>query len=336
MIVKRYNYSRLRHNLQSWFRYISVSDLGLVDIFEELLKTNKLKKLSSISDFIRGYELRGGLVTGLIVISSMDRALRSKDIWILQDEKPEYVKFNHKSLSTLEFEVSKKFLRRTIRRPTGLETIDVTQKLDYVTIERWNEREFSQLQKLASIKITDASMASIKADVENRMGNLFIVRRLNLSAPRTHALAFYSSEPAAPVKLLWSLKTSDENAKILSLFLNSSINLLQTLLQRSETEGAFIGLPKYILNEFSVINPSKLTESEKKHLLSIFDKVAQQKLPSLHDQLKSKHPARRLIDRAFLRILRYEGDVDALLDRLYESLAEEIIILKTMMAEKSV
>ena len=335
MVVKFYNYSKLRRDVENWFKYVSVSDLGLVDIFEELLRTDKLKKLRLISDFIRGYELRGGLVTGLIINSSMDRALKSKDIWILLNEEKDHAKFRHKSLTTLKFEVANKSLRHTIRRPAGIKTIDVTRELDHVIIEPWDEKEFSQLQKIASIKITADSMASIRTDVKNRMGNLFIVRRLNLSAPRTHALAFYSSKPAAPVKLLWSLKTSDENAKILSLFFNSSINILQSLLQRSETEGAFIGLSKYILNEFSVIDPSKLSQSEKKYLFNIFNQVAKQELPSLLDQLRSKHSTRRLIDHAFLKILGYKGDITKFLDRLYESLAEEILILKKMMAEKA-
>lgn len=335
LVVKYYNYSRLRRNVENWFKYISISDLDLVDIFEELLKTDKVKKLRLISDFIRGYELRGGLVTGLIVNSSMDRALKSKDIWILLNEEQKHVKFRHKSLTTLKFEVPKKFLRRTIRRPTSIKTIDVTRELDHVIIKPWDEKEFSQLQKIASIKMTSDLMASIRTDVENRMGNLFVVRRLDLSAPRTYALAFYSSKPAAPVKLLWSLKTSDENAKILSLFFNSSINLLQILLQRSETRGAFIGLSKYILNDFSVIDPSKLSQSEKKYLLNIFNKVAQHEMPSLLDQLKLKHLTRRLIDHAFLKVFDYKGDINKLLDRLYESLAKEIIILKKMMAEKA-
>jgi uncharacterized protein YeeX (DUF496 family) len=335
IVIKLCNYSKLRRDVKNWFKFISINDLELVEIFDELLKADKLEKLASISDFIRGYELRGGLVTGLIVNSSMSRALKSKDVWILLNEEREHVNFRHKSLITLKFKVPKKSLMRTIRRPTGIKTIDATRELDYVIVKPWDEREFSQLQKLASIEITDDLMSSISRDVENRMGNVFVVRRLNLSAPRTYALAFYSSKPAAPVKLLWSVRASDENAKILCLFFNSSINLLQSLLQRSETEGAFIGLSKYILNEFLVIDPSKLSQSEKKCLLRIFDQVAQHEMPCLLDQLKLKYPERRKIDYAFLKILGYKGDINELLDRLYESLAEEIIILKKMMAEKA-
>ena len=335
MVVRLYDYSRLRRDVKNWFEYISVSDFDLVDIFEEISKTNKLKKLRFIGDIIRGYELRGGLVTGLIINSDIDRALKAKDIWILLNEEKESVNFRHKSLASLKFKIARKSLRQTIRRPAGIKTIDISQELDHVIIEPWDEREFSQLQKIASIKVTNNLMSSIRADVENRMGNVFIVRRLDLSAPRTHALAFYSQKPAAPAKLLWSLRSSEENAKILSLFFNSSINLLQSLLQRAETRGAFIGLSKYILNEFSVIDSSKLSKSQKKQLLTIFNDVAQQELPSLLDQLRSKHSTRRRIDLAFLKILGYKGDAPRFLDKLYESLAEEIILLRKMMAEKA-
>jgi len=45
------------------------------------------------------------------------------------------------------------------------------------------------------------------------------------------------------------------------------------------------------------------------------------------------HPSRRLIDAAWLKVLGYKGDVDGLLDRLYDSLAKEIELLKKLMAE---
>lgn len=44
------------------------------------------------------------------------------------------------------------------------------------------------------------------------------------------------------------------------------------------------------------------------------------------------HTSRRVIDAAWLKVLGYKGDVDTLLDRLYDSLANEIELLKSLMA----
>jgi len=154
-----------------------------------------------------------------------------------------------------------------------------------------------------------------------------------LSAPGTSALAFYSSIEIAPTKLLWSLKLPDEHAKILALYLNSTINLLQILLLRAETRGAFAELSEYILGDFLVLDPSKLTSRERKHLVGIFDGIRDKDLPDLLYQLKHRYPARKEIDKAFLQLLGYKGDMDGLLNRLYESLAHEIETLKELMRE---
>jgi len=156
---------------------------------------------------------------------------------------------------------------------------------------------------------------------------------MDLSAPHTNALAFYSSIDAAPTKMMWSLKVPDEEGKIIVTYLNSSFNLLQALLHRAETRGAFIGLSKYILNDFLVVDPSKLSSDEREILLDVFRKVKDVELPSILDQLRRKNQYRQVIDRAWLEILGYEGDADELLDGLYESLAYEIELLKKLMAE---
>jgi len=335
LVVKLLDYSKFKKDADNWFKFISLRNPNLVDIFEEIFSTDKFVKFSSIADTIRGFELRGGLVTKLIVNSSMNRALKSKDIWILSKEEKDSIIFRHKSLITLKFEVPNCAVRRTLRRASGVNKIDVTEELDYVIVDPWNEKDFSYFQQMATLKISNGIMQKVKMDVENRMGNLFVVRRLNLSAPRTYAFAFYSSKLAAPVKLLWSYNMNKEYSKILALFLNSSINLLQILINRAETEGAFIELSKYILHRFLVIDPAKLSDSEKAYLLKTFDRVSQQNLPSILNQLKQRHPLRKHIDQALLKIIGFKGDINNFLNELYDALFQEIVTLKKMMAEKA-
>ena len=121
----------------------------------------------------------------------------------------------------------------------------------------------------------------------------------------------------------------DECAKILALFFNSTINILQVLLSRSETRGAFVEISKYILQDFLTINPEKLSENEKGLLLNIFQEVKDVELPSILTQLKDKHPVRKKIDEAFLQILGKNIDLDI----IYEKVANEIEVLKKLMSE---
>jgi hypothetical protein len=333
--VKIHDYRDLTTDISNWFKYVSVSDLSLIDLFEKLSKSGKLVTLSSLTKFLRGFELRGGTVTKLIVNTREDRALKSSDIWLLSKISSKSIEFHHRANPNVKFHIPLKVVRRTLRRPSGVNRIDVTEELDYVVIENWDRSEFTRFQDAIGTKLTDSLLRSIKSDTDRRFGNLFLVRRMNLSAPHTNALAFYSSVEAAPTKLMWSINIPDEQSKILVTYLNSSINLLQTLLFRAETEGAFMELSGYILDDFLVIDSQKLGSKERKILLDVFDKTRNIKFPSILDQLKNKHPSRRLIDTAWLNVLGYEGDIDSLLNRLYDSLANEIELLRKLMVEEN-
>lgn len=335
LIIRHLDYSKLTSDTGNWFKYLAVGDLSLTELFETLSKSDKLEPLSSTISIIRGFELRGGLVTALLINSKVERAIKSGDVWILSGLRKNSVMFHHKAAPSVQFKVPINSVRRTIRRASGVSKIDASEELDHVIVKNWDKREFARLQNAVGLKFSDALMRGISNDVDRRTGNVFIVRRLNLSAPHTHALAYYSSKPAAPTKLLWSLQMKEENAKILTLYLNSTINLLQSILMRAETEGAFMDFSEYILDEFLVVNPNKLTLSERRYLLRVFDKVGRIELPSLLEQLEQKHNARVMIDKAWLKVLRYNGNVDELLDNLYSSLANEINSLKRIMSDSA-
>jgi len=138
-------------------------------------------------------------------------------------------------------------------------------------------------------------------------------------------LAFYSSTPMAPLGLMWSIKIPKEDAKILSLWLNSTINILQVLQDRKETRGAFMQIDEYTLDEMLIINPKTLTIKHKEPLLQLFNKVKNQPFPSILEQLRDRFPLRVEIDRAVLRVLGFGVDeINRLLDYLYPALANEI------------
>lgn len=79
---------------------------------------------------------------------------------------------------------------------------------------------------------------------------------------------------------------------------------------------------------------NKLGGTNCRRLIKAFRQVENVKFPGILKQLRDKYPLRRLIDETWLRVLGYKGDTTQLLDKLYGSLAEEILILKKMMVEK--
>ncbi|MEM3673754.1 MAG: hypothetical protein QW468_06010, partial [Candidatus Bathyarchaeia archaeon] len=91
---------------------------------------------------------------------------------------------------------------------------------------------------------------------------------MDISAVGSSMMAFYSFIPLAPPGISWSIKVpSSEDAKILALWFNSTVNILQTLINRKETRGAFLQIDEYTLETFNVVNPIKLSNVEKELLL---------------------------------------------------------------------
>ena len=133
--------------------------------------------------------------------------------------------------------------------------------------------------------------------------------------------------------MMYCFKNMEEsNAKILTLWFNSTLNVLQVFLDRIETEGAFISLSKYSLLDSYVLSPSKLSKEQSVAMLRLYDKIEAIEFPSLLEQLKDKFPARVEIDKLMLRVLGFRDDeINRILDYIYPALAKEIEQLKTLM-----
>jgi hypothetical protein len=170
--------------------------------------------------------------------------------------------------------------------------------------------------------------------VKSRQTNLVFIRRFNLSAPKTFLFAYYSPHSFAASKMMYLFRgIPEEHAKILTIWFNSTFNILQVFLDRNETEGAFIGIPKYALMKMFILNPSTLNEKEKNRLLHLYDEIKTVEFPSLLDQLKDKFQQRVKIDKVILKLLGFnDSEIRQIFDLIYSALAKEIEQLKTLMA----
>jgi hypothetical protein len=101
------------------------------------------------------------------------------------------------------------------------------------------------------------------------------------------------------------------------------------LIERIETRGAFWELSKYVLEDFQIPDPQKLSDDEKRLLVTTFDDVSIEALPSILVQLRDGHPTREKIDRVWMHVL----DIKVDLDWLYDGVSQEIDMLKRMMEE---
>src|SRR3990170_4207490 len=154
-----------------------------------------------------------------------------------------------------------------------------------------------------------------------------------MSAKGTTLFAWYSSRPLAGCGVVWNIQgLSEEHAKILSLWFNSTVYALQIYLNRVETRGAWMQFHKYVMDDLITLHPLKLSSNQKNTILKTFEEVKDTEFPSFLRQLKERFPARVAIDKAVLRVVGFGDDeINRILDYLYPALANEIEQLKTLM-----
>ncbi|MFH7835871.1 MAG: N-6 DNA methylase [Candidatus Aenigmatarchaeota archaeon] len=337
--VKMIEYKKLTSETENWFKYIAVSDLSLTNILEEILKSNKLiSLLSKFEAFLSNlYDYKYGDFHGFILQEKL-RALKKIDIWIVEKLFENELEIKHKILG-IKRRIPLSILGRGMRRPSYITKIDVTENLDYLILS-W----FKEIKELAKFLLPDKLLKEFnrenietwKRNFQQKKTNLLLSRRLDLSAPGTSLISFYSKIPMVGVDM-WCIKNvPDEYAKILTLWFNSTLNLLQIFILRTETRGAWIKVHDYMLNELLVPDYEKLSESDLKVLQNLFIQVKDVKFPCIFDRLKTKFWASFLIDKTWLQILGYKSDVTQFLNKLYDFLANEIELLKRLMAEGTI
>lgn len=334
--------NELRLSTENWFDKISnQTGDSLLDVCsqqagEKLLTLQKLL-LDRKGKIVRGIEHLTGKpvsVSSAFILSSEKHAIKKGDKWILKENRSDSIVVKDR-LVDIEIIVPKKAMIPTLRRPTGLKSIDVSYDTDFAVVSRFTGDNCFFIKDLVEKGNNLSSyVKKWRQYLESRKTNLVVSRRFDISAPNTTALAFFSKNTLSPCKMLWAIQGIDEiENKILALWFNSSINIAQVLSKRAETRGAFMGLDQYILQEFLVLNPSKIDQAQKDNLLRVFDQYAELALPSIKEQMKTKNPIRRVIDLAVLQALEIEGDNEKLLDSAYATILRTIETLATLMKE---
>ncbi|MFQ6086460.1 MAG: class I SAM-dependent DNA methyltransferase [Candidatus Bathyarchaeia archaeon] len=318
---------KLKRNMENLYALISTYDLKTSTFLEQMLERASQKLtlfrnyLKSVKGEILEFDYRPPF-HGAFLIEPF-RAIKKVDQWTVKKAEGTSLiienRFTKEGLS-----VPFKVLKRGLRRPARTDKMDLTDILDYVIIAKFEgiERVFKNT----------SAIERWRNYVRRRLANLLISRRFDISAKGTTLIAFYSSTPMVGVDM-WSIKgITDGNAKILTIWFNSTLNLLATLVYRTETRGAWMKLHEYAMKETSILNPDVLSQNDRKTLLDLFDDIKSESFPSLLQQLTDRFPLRVKIDKAVLKILGFGDDkIDRILDYLYPALAKEIEQLKTLM-----
>lgn len=197
--------------------------------------------------------------------------------------------------------IPKSAMRPTTRTAAGMETLEIIDPPDYIVTER-----FPDDASFWDDPDPDALLMRRLPHLESRETFLLAAGRNNigLSGPGTHLLAYVSTKRIPPTWNFWSLQTKNlEDAKILSLWWNSTFHLVQLMENRAEVGGSWVGWLKDTLLKLQVINPAALDKTTKEELLKVYDTWKDKPFPTLLDQLKHRFEGRVAIDKAISKAL---------------------------------
>jgi len=331
----RVSQQELRRNLDNWFVYVSTYDPRVGKNWQVILKDHQ-KKLIRLGRFLgragavarEGIESRRGMKVQSAMIMAERRMRRASYKWALESIKGDILKAEDKS-GAINVSIPRKATRRTLVTPSGVGRMEVYDLSDFIVVRKFNgiERFFYE-EKLSRIS---QILPRWREYVEDRLGTLLIQRRIVLPVPGLIHLCYYSSQPIGGPGMTWVISgVSDEDAKILTLWMNSTVHLAQVLVNK--IEDVWINVHAYVLQDYLVLDPRLLDGKEKRKLIELFDSIASLEFPPLEEQIEKRFQHRVEIDEAILACLGYsEEDAHNYLEALYDGLVEEFRKLKELM-----
>lgn len=342
MTIKIVSMRELKKNHRNIFRYISSQQEGLKETWNTITTKAKIEVapfkevLKEINGRIfEGARARSHMIQApigsLFILREGKRARKREDFWVVNKESKRVLTAENLVTSS-KINIPRKSLHFGLRRLSGTNIIDLSEELDFVLVDSFKGLEDYFMDK--NTKGIVQQMPNWRKYIEERLSKLAVAFRFDISAKGTSLFAWYSSRPMAGCGVVWNIEgLSEEHAKILSLWFNSTAYALQIYLDRVETRGAWMQLHKYVMDDLLVVHPLRLSKSQKKAILKTFEEVKDVEFPSFLKQLKDKFAARVAIDKTVLKVLGFSDDeISRILDELYPALATEIEQLKTLMA----
>ena len=152
-------------------------------------------------------------------------------------------------------------LKSALRTLTGIKKIK-TESVDYVVIDP--PSNFERILQLSKWK-GSFDWSIHRENVRRKTSNLVVGRRFRANSKNTHHFAFYSMDGmVSPHTFKLKMFSNNEETKLQSLILNSSITIANMLSFREQTTGGFADIMESELVSFDVFNFAALDSSSRK------------------------------------------------------------------------
>ena len=313
-------------NLMPIFGLMSTNSGKVLSDFSSIVQ-NKIGHLLKKMDkkmAIEGFRPVPAGSNDLLFITNNFKKNRIKKAFLaLKEETEDTVIASLKDLPN-EFVFPKDILIKSMRTGTDVNTINIEDKLDYMITEPTDD--YDMLLSLSKVKNKEKwSYEKYHSEIDRKWTYMITSRRFRPNSKNTFLFAFYSETPFVPNNLFKIIKMEETEAKINTLFLNSSIGILNLILLKEQTTESYTDIQQGDLKNFDIIDITKLDEQTIEDLLDLYDEIADNEFKPLITQFTEQTKNRVKLDTKILTILGFDRiEVEQLLPAVYDAISFEL------------
>jgi len=236
----------------------------------------------------------------------------------------------------LKFRVDREQVVPSLRSYAGVNHMDITGEEEFALIDPAAiPPEIRKLTGLIDDKLLRRATQDIVEAYEDHAGHILLGRRVFLTT--TPYLAYYSNNRLTGTAVLLNVRTDMplERVRALTLYLNSSLTLIQLLALLSETRGAWVDIheqPMWALvrvPDVRQLDSALLRKAER-----VFHQIGKQDAMPMFERLRRSDPIQTMIDEVALEMADLKHWKSKITE-LHQILASEVQVLAEITARTS-
>jgi len=215
----------------------------------------------------------------------------------------------------------------SLRTYSQVRHIDVTNEEEFAVINP-NILPNDVLRLTDLLPPTNLSQATkdIKSAHDDLAGNFLLVRKIRLSSPELYWLTFYSKNKIiGTTSALLNMQVADiEKGKVLAVYLNSILSIIQLIAFMAETEGAWVTLhSEQVWAHIHVPDVKNLSNENFGKAQKLFAEIEKLNVKPLYQRIRTHDKIQKSIDELALEMVGL-SDWKNRLNELYNAVAEEL------------
>ena len=290
--IQSFPMDELRQRFVNLMWFCGVSDLRHRDILVSFVQKFTPNLRPFPSDYFReGYRPVPKGVSSFLFLTRNLESSRIEEAFLHFDREGPHSVEGESALG-VKYQVEKEALSRTLRTGTGIRTMSIDGKWDYIAKTPYRARRgvirASGFRHPRGFQ-WDAFWRNVDRELATVRTNMVVVRRINPYSPSSSLTAFLSESGFSPSNMLNVVRERDlQKAKAVCVLLNSALFLAQFFLLKEETTGRYIDVRFYDLHQMRLYPTQKAV----RHLAQVFDRFAETEFPALRHQLDENFDGR--------------------------------------------